>query len=123
MVDRRPVKCLVVDDDHDGAEVVGEFLKILGAEVRVVYSGQEAIAIASYFQPRMVVLDLNMPGIDGFETCRRLRQQHWSGDAVFIAYTGLPFPRADALAGGFDRVVSKGDPPDVFEKVLSGLLR
>ena len=123
MVDRRPVRCLVVDDDHDGAEVVGEFLKILGAEVRVVYGGQEAIAIASHFQPRMVVLDLVMPGIDGFETCRRLRRQHWSGDAVFIAYTGLPSPRADALAAGFDRVVSKGDPPGVFETILSGLLR
>jgi CheY-like chemotaxis protein len=60
MVGRRSVKCLVVDDDHDGAEVVGEFLKILGAEVRVVYS-QEAIDLAGHFQPRMVVLDINCP--------------------------------------------------------------
>jgi len=113
---------LVVDDDHDGAEVVGEFLKILGAEVRVVYS-QEAIDLAGHFQPRMVVLDINMSAIDGFETCRRLRQQQWSGDAVFIAYTGMPAPRAAALAAGFDRVVSKGDPPDVFEAILNGLVR
>ena len=122
MVDRGSVKCLVVDDDHDGAEIVGEFLKIFGAEVRVVYSGQEAIDIAPRFQPQMVVLDINMPVIDGFEACRRLRQQQWSGDALFIAYTGLPSPQADALAAGFDRVVSKGDPPGVFETILTGLV-
>jgi CheY-like chemotaxis protein len=121
MVNRRSVKCLVVDDDHDGAEVVGQFLQTLGAEVRVVYSGQEAIDVAPHFQPRMVVLDINMPFIDGFETCRRLRQQQWSGDAVFIAYTGMPAPRSATLAAGFDRVVSKGDPPDVFERILKGL--
>jgi len=121
MVDRRAVKCLVVDDDHDGGEVVGEFLRTLRAEVQVVYSGQAAIDLAPNFQPRMVVLDINMPNIDGFETCRQLKQQQWSGDAVFIAYTGMPLPRSAAVAAGFDRVVSKGDPPHIFESVLNAL--
>lgn len=121
MFDSRSVKCLVVDDDHDGAEAVGEFLKVLGADVQVVYGGQEAINIAPHFQPRMVVLDINMPAIDGFQTCKRLRQQHWSGDAVFIAYTAMPASKADALAAGFDRVVSKGDSPEIFETILNGL--
>jgi CheY-like chemotaxis protein len=124
MIDRRSVKCLkclVVDDDHDGAEIVGEFLNTLGAEVRVVYGGQAAIDIAPTFRPRMVVLDINMPSIDGLETCRRLKQQRWADDAVFIAYTAMDLSRAAAAAAGFDRVVSKGDAPDVFEKVLNGL--
>jgi hypothetical protein len=51
-----------------------------------------------------------------------LRQQQWSGDAVFIAYTALPSPRVAALAAGFDRVVSKGDPPEVFETILNGFV-
>ena len=121
MVDRRSVRCLVVDDDRYGAETVGAFLEILGAEVQVAYGGQEAIDIASHFQPRLVVLDLNMPNMDGFETCRRLRQQSWSGHAVFVAYTGLPYSRTSALAACFHHVVSKGDPPDVFETLLNEL--
>ena len=106
---------------HDGAELVGEFLKVLGADVRVVYSGQAAIDIGPNFQPRMVVLDINMPGIDGFETCRRLRHQRWADDAVFVAYTGMPPARAAAVAAGFNHVVSKGDPPVVFVTIFNGL--
>lgn len=121
--DRGSVKCLVVDDDRDSAEVVGDFLTLLGAKVRTVYGGQEAIDTAPQLQPRLVVLDLNMPVIDGFETCRRLKQQDWSGDAVFIAYTGLPYSQAAALQAGFDHVVSKGDPPQVFETILDALWR
>ena len=112
---------MAVDDDHDGAEIVGEFLMTLGAEVRVVYGGQSAIDTAPSFQPRMVVLDINMPDIDGFETCRRLRQQRWSDKALFVAYTGTLPPRAALVAAGFDRVVSKGDSPVVFETIYAGL--
>ena len=73
MAARPQVKCMVVDDDHQGAEVLGDFLRALGADVRVVYGGQQAIDMATHFEPRMVVLDLNMPTMDGFETCKRLR--------------------------------------------------
>lgn len=121
MADRRPVKCLVVDDDSDGADVMGEFLEALGAEVRVVYGGQHAIDVAPYFQPRMVVLDLNMPAMDGFETCRRLRQQPWSHDAVIVAYTGLPVAKANLIAAGFDHFVAKGDSPEAFATLLDGV--
>lgn len=122
MIDQRLVKCLVVDDDHDAADVVGHFLKIMGGDVRIAYGGQEAVDIASHYEPRVVVLDINMPAMDGYETCRILRQQGWSRDAVFIAYTGTPTPQAAAVAAGFDRVVSKGDSPIVFETILKGLL-
>jgi CheY-like chemotaxis protein len=122
MIDRYPVKCLVLDDDQDGAEIVGEFLKVLGADVRVVYSGQAAIDIAPGFQPQMVVLDINMPEIDGFETCKRLKQQRWSDEAVFIAYTAMPSRRLALVTAGFDHVVSKGDSPLVFETILNGLI-
>ena len=121
MVERRSVKCLVVDDDHDGAEVVGQFLQSLGAEVRVVYGGQAAIDIAPHFQPRMVLLDINMPEIGGIETCRRLKEQQWADRAVFVAYTGTPPRRGDAEAAGFDRIVAKGDSPVVFETILDRL--
>jgi CheY-like chemotaxis protein len=123
MAPDRSVKCLVVDDDHDGAEAISAFLTLFGANVQVVHGGPDAILSASQFEPRLVVLDINMPGMDGLETCRRLRQQPWSGDAVFIAYTGVSYPKAVALAAGFDHVVTKGDPPQVFETIVKGLLR
>lgn len=121
MVDHGLLKCMVVDDDHDGAELVGQFLKLLGAQVRVVNGGQQAIDLAPHFQPRMVVLDVEMPLIDGFETCKSLRQQRWASNAVIIAYTGLPIAKAAAVAAGFDHVVSKGDSPAIFQTILNGL--
>ena len=123
MAARSPIRCMVVDDDHDGAEVVGEFLKLLDADVRIVYGGQQAIDLAMQFQPQLVVLDLEMPGLDGFETCRALRQQSWSRDAVIIAYTGLPISKGIVLAAGFDHLVAKGDSPVIFETFLNGLAR
>ena len=123
MTGNRAMRCLVVDDDHDGADIVGEFLNDLGAEVRVAYGGLEAIAVGPDFRPRVVVLDLYMPAVDGFETCRRLRQQEWARSALFIGYTGTPEARAAALEAGFDRIVSKGDSPAVFETILNGLRR
>ena len=94
------MRCLVVDDDRDGATVLGDLLELLGAEVRVVYDGAEAIAIAPEFQPQMVVLDINMPRIDGFVTSSALHQQAWSNAAKFIAYTGLPHPKSALTAAG-----------------------
>ena len=121
MIDGQLVKCMVVDDDHDGADVVGEYLKLLGAEVKVVYGGQQAIDLAPHFRPRMVVLDLSMPTIDGFETCKSLRQQRWSRGVVIIAHTGLPASKAFVIAAGFDHLVSKGDSPQVFDTILNGI--
>ena len=112
---------MVVDDDHDGARFLGEFLMTLGAEVRVVHDAEQAIELAPYFQPRVVVLDLNMPAIDGFQTCKQLRLQAWSDAAVIIAYTGQPLPKAVLMAAGFDHLIIKGDPPGAFERILTGV--
>ena len=117
--DEEPVTCLVVDDDHDGGNAVGEFLRALGGNVRVAYSGQAAIDVAPHFEPRLVVLDLSMRAIDGFQTCRQLRGQRWSRDAVFVAYTGMPASKAHVLAAGFNHLVAKGDPPGVLEKIFA----
>jgi len=123
MIARRPVKCMVVDDDHDGALFLGEFLKTLGADVRVVHGAQQAIDLAPHFQPLLVVLDLNMPVMDGFQTCRQLRLQAWPGAAaaVIVAHTGQPVLKAILMAAGFDHLITKGDPPDAIERILAGV--
>jgi len=97
------LRCLVVDDHRDGAEALGAVLTMLGLDVRVAYSGRAAIELAHEFQPRLVVLDINMPGLDGFETVKRLRQQ--SGHALRSL---LPIP--DAARTGKRRCVRRLSP-------------
>ena len=64
-----PLRILVVDDHHDGAEALGMTLQYLGCEVRLTQSGEEAIQVAPTFAPQLVILDLNMPpGMDGYQT-------------------------------------------------------
>jgi two-component system CheB/CheR fusion protein len=80
-------RVLVADDDRDEAEALGLLLRRLGCDTRVVYSGQDAVATAPAFQPHLVVLDINMPGMDGYETAIVLRRQAWSIDTLYVAHT------------------------------------
>ena len=77
-------KVLVVDDDHLVGKLTGELIASFGMEVRVVPGGAEALEVIPKFQPRIVFVDLGMPGMDGYETVRRIRQLP-GGDSLFIA--------------------------------------
>jgi two-component system CheB/CheR fusion protein len=117
------LKCLVVDDHRDGATSLGAYLSILGAEVRVAFSGEEAIEIARVFQPRLVVLDINMPGLNGFETAERLQREAWANDATFVAHTAASATlRRAAAAAGFHHFLVKGDAVADFEAIVDRLL-
>jgi CheY-like chemotaxis protein len=63
-------------------------LEILGAQVRVAYGGAQGLAASSEFEPELVFLDIGMPGMDGFETARRMRDQPAGRKAVLVALTG-----------------------------------
>src|SRR6185369_16195020 len=71
------MKVLVVDDNHDAATSLSMLVDMLGHEVRTAYDGVEALDMASQFVPDVVLLDLGMPRMDGYEACRRLRAQPW----------------------------------------------
>lgn len=117
------LKCLVVDDHHDGAEALGAFLTMLGAQVRVCFTGEAAIDIARYLRPRLVVLDINMPGLDGFETAKQLQQQEWAHIATFVAHTGMAWPpKGAAQAARFHHFLIKGDSTVQFETIVARLL-
>ena len=76
--------------------------------MRVAFSGDEAIKIASEFRPQLVVLDINMPGLNGFETAERLKQQSWAHAAAFVAHTAASQTlRPAATAAGFHHFVVK----------------
>ena len=85
---RPMLRILVVDDNRDAADSLGALLQIIGADVRVVHDGASALRTYDAFQPSVVVLDLGMPGIDGYEVARRIRARPGSADTTLIALTG-----------------------------------
>jgi len=81
-------RILLVDDNEDAAWSLGELLRLLGHEVDVVYSGPEAIERAIARRPEVVLLDIGMPGMDGYEVARRLKESGALEGALLIAMTG-----------------------------------
>jgi signal transduction histidine kinase len=82
------LRVLVVDDNVDGADSLTRLLRLVGHDVRMAHDGPAALTIASEFLPEAVVLDLGLPGMDGFEVARRLRCRPETCGAVLIAVTG-----------------------------------
>ena len=116
--DRRRV--LAVDDNHDAAEMLGRALEALGYSARFVYDGASALATAASFQPHIVLLDIGLPGIDGYEVARRLRELRLDRPPRIIAVTGYgqPADRARAQEAGFDDHVVKPMTLEVLQRVL-----
>jgi CheY-like chemotaxis protein len=81
-------RILVVDDNRDAADTLGLLLEADGAEVRVVYDGRAALTQAEAFLPTSVLLDLGMPGMDGYVVARRLRQDERFVGVRIVALTG-----------------------------------
>jgi CheY-like chemotaxis protein len=102
--ERELLRILVVDDLRDTADSLAMLLRLRGNDVRAAYDGLEALQISSEFRPEVVVLDIGLPGIDGYETARRMRRQPWAENAILIAVTGWgqEQDRLDAAAAGFD---------------------
>ena len=88
---RAPTKVrriLVVDDNRDSAESLATLLRLNGNETRTAFDGLEAVEAASAFRPDMVLLDLGLPKLNGFEAARRLRQEPWAKGLILVAMTG-----------------------------------
>ena len=81
-------RILIVDDNVDAASSLGVLLRLRDAEVEVVHDGPSALARMETFHPFVVLLDLGMPGMDGFEVAQRIRHQARFQDVVLVAQTG-----------------------------------
>jgi PAS domain S-box-containing protein len=97
-------RVLIVDDNADGANSLGRLLEYLGHEAAMEYDGQAALERAGVFGADVVLLDLGMPGLDGFEICRRLRASDAPHRPRIVAMTGWgrEEDRARTAAAGFD---------------------
>jgi len=104
---------LVVDDNRDAADSLAMLLRLLGAEVQIVYSGAEALAVLDDFHPNVLLLDIGMPGMDGHEVARRVRQLPEYRNVLLIAMTGWgqDEDRRRSSEAGFDYHLIK--PADV----------
>jgi CheY-like chemotaxis protein len=79
---------LVVDDNRDAAKSLGQLLKIHGVAVQVVHDGPAALDKVEEFRPHIVLLDLGMPGMDGFEVAQKIRANPAMKDVLLVALTG-----------------------------------
>ena len=79
---------LVVDDHRDTADGLARLIDSFGFRSRAVYSGEEAIQETAAFEPDMALVDLGMPGLDGIETVKRIRQQRGNAHIIIVAVTG-----------------------------------
>jgi CheY-like chemotaxis protein len=118
-----PLRVLVVDDNRDAASSLSAVVELMGHEVRVGYDGQRAVEIAEEFRPDVVLLDLGMPGIDGYETCRRIRRHAWGNEVRLVAVTGWgqDEDRRKSAAAGFDEHLVKPVKPEALEALLGDL--
>jgi CheY-like chemotaxis protein len=81
-------RILVVDDIRDSATSMAMMLRLTGNQVRTAHDGVEAIKVAESFRPQVILMDVGMPRLNGYEATQRIREQPWGRSAIIIALTG-----------------------------------
>lgn len=120
---RHCLRVLIVDDNKDGADSMGKLLQLYGCEVKMAYTGPTALDAAGLFLPELVLLDIGLPGLDGYKVCKLLREQAATAKAFIVAVTGFAQEkdREQALRDGFDRFLVKPVDPLHLKLLLTGL--
>jgi CheY-like chemotaxis protein len=114
-------RVLVVDDNHDAADSLGMLLQFLGAEVIVVHDGYAALEAMKSFRPAVVLLDLGMPGMNGLEVARRMREDPQAKAMTLVALTGWGQreDRRRTSEAGFDYHLVKPADVGTLQSILS----
>jgi CheY-like chemotaxis protein len=104
-----PTRVLVVDDNLDAVESMISLLAFLGYDARGSFTGKSALLLATIWRPQIAILDLSMPGMDGFEVARRIRVLEGLQNVVLIAWTayGQASDRERSLRAGFEHHLVK----------------
>jgi signal transduction histidine kinase len=114
-------RVLVVDDNVDAAQSLATLLRILGQDVRTAHNGRSALEAARVSMPEIAILDIGLPGMDGHELARRLRDEPGGAAVVIIALTGWgqDVDRRRSAEAGFDHHLTKPADPEALRKLLS----
>ncbi len=115
-----PVRALVVDDNRDAADSLGLLLRLQGHHVTVVYDGAAALEAAHAQQPALILLDIGMPGLDGYEVARRLRAMPGMDKTFIAALSGWGQERdlQRSAQAGFDKHLVKPPKPGMIEELI-----
>jgi DNA-binding response OmpR family regulator len=115
-----PPRVLIVDDNRDAADSLAMLLALDGHDVQVAYAGKDALEAVRDFRPSVVVLDLGLPDLNGFEVARRLRREVDRDRLRLIALTGWgqADDRRRTLEAGFDHHLTKPVDPDQLHRLL-----
>lgn len=116
-----PRRVLVVDDNTDATEMMAALLEMHGHTVWIAHDGHTALAHADQIAPEVALLDIGLPGLDGYELARRLRQADGTRQARLVAVTGWgqDGDRAKARDAGFDAHLTKPAAPHDILAVLA----
>jgi PAS domain S-box-containing protein len=114
-------RILIVDDNRDSADSLAMYLKIKGHDTSTAYDGEQALQSAETIRPDVVLLDIGMPRLDGYEVCRRMRQQPWGSSTLVVALTGWGQEEDQRRTeeAGFDRHMVKPIEPAALMKLLA----
>ena len=116
-------RILVVDDNHDAADALAMLLEMTGNQTHLAFDGVAALAAAARVRPDVVLLDIGMPELNGYDVARRIREQPWGRDMVLVALTGWgqDEDRQKTADAGFNEHLVKPVDPARIMKVLAGL--
>ena len=118
---RRARRVLVVDDNEAAADMLAMMVQMLGHDVRTASDGQQALQVGEEFQPDVVLMDLRMPRMNGYEAATRMRATSWGKAAALIALTGWGQEEAKQRTeeAGFDHHLVKPANPDALQAILA----
>jgi CheY-like chemotaxis protein len=116
-------RILVVDDNRDSAKSLALLLKLTGNETQTAFDGLQAVELAETFKPDLVLMDIGLPKLSGYEACRRFRQQPWSKNLVLVALTGWgqEEDRQKSKAAGFNAHMVKPVELPALMNLIEGL--
>jgi PAS domain S-box-containing protein len=115
-----PLRVLVVDDNRDSAESLSLLLQMVGNDVSSAYDGEEALQMASTLKPDVVLLDIGLPKLNGYDVARQIRLEPWGSSAMLVAITGWGQAEDKALCreAGFDHHLVKPVDPDLLFQII-----
>jgi len=120
-VSSAPLRILVVDDNRDAAESLAMLLDVVGNVTALAFDGEAAVAVAAEFRPDVLLLDIGLPGLNGYEVALAIRAQPWGGTIKLIALTGWgqDEDRHKSSAAGFDAHLVKPVDFDALQRLLA----
>jgi CheY-like chemotaxis protein len=117
------LKILVVDDSRDAADTCAILLELSGHHVQTAYTGRQALDLAETFRPHVLLLDIGLPDLDGYQLAKKVRESSWGRGTVLVAVTGWgqEEDRHRAFEAGFDHHLTKPIAEETVESLIQSL--